>query len=341
MKKIVFTLFTLFLALPVCADSEEDITDFLNRVYTKVASIKSTGEGSYESLIDRYCSQKFCKFYKEIRRWEGKLGEPILGHGSGAYDIFIQYQDHFDRLGFCVSSVQKTSSYPEEIYSAAITKFFYSNNYDKSVWSTTEKLYVIYENGGWKIHDFKDGEYTLALMKKHLPIAISNYTNSDKKQVTDLLERVYEEMTRLANNRTLNTLTQTNKYCSKRFRELHDEVVYLENKYSVMIYDGNCWTRACGRDWDKIDYKISNVKITGLSTAVADVTLIFINGSSQSSEKIRLDLIFENNKWVIDDFTNYYSDDSFFQSDSKIYKEEILRFIKSLEEHLDFLKVYI
>ena len=76
-----------------------------------------------------------------------------------------------------------------------------------------------------------------------------------------------------------------------------------------MIIGKDCWIRL--QDWNKLEYKIDCIEVTSPSKAVADVistdTWQTPEGEKRYTSKIRLDLVFENDNWVIDDFTDKMS----------------------------------
>lgn len=326
MNKIVFIIVFIFATLPLFSQEEMAVQVFLEKVYSEVKSINHC-QGDYEPLIGKYCSLAFRELYGETRRWEKKENEAICGF-NGAYDIFVHCQDYFEKIKFSVSDVLKIPDSSQDRYRAAVTTHFYCSEYDIKEWSETDTVYIIHENHEWRIDDFAGGEYRIDDMMKYTPLIVEINTDksNDTLRIATRLKRIYKDVEMIANTEKCNTTPLYEKYCSKRFKDLFCEVSYWEEKLGEMIVGQDCWIR--GQDWDKIvKHEISNVGITSPSKAVADVTatttLLATNSERTFTSKCRLDIIFENDEWVIDDFTAYNSEGKLFDSDSEVFRDGI------------------
>ncbi|MBQ8270288.1 MAG: DUF3828 domain-containing protein [Bacteroidaceae bacterium] len=322
MKKIAFTILFIFAALPVFSQQEKEVQAFLERVCNEVKNTCNS-QGNYEPLIEKYCSLVFRELYGETRRWEKKGNEAICGF-NGAYDIFVHCQDYFEKIKFNVSDVQKIPDSSQDRYRATVTTHFYCSEYDIKEWSETDTVYIIRENYEWRIDDFAGGEYSIDDMMKYTPLIVDK--NTDTQRIATRLKRIYKDVEMTANAGKCNTTPLYEKYCSKRFKDLFCEVSYWEEKLGEMIIGQDCWIR--GQDWDKIvKHDISNVEITSPSKAVADVTATITLPATDSerafTSKCRLDIVFENDEWVIDDFTAYNNEGKLFDSDSEIFRAGI------------------
>ena len=154
MKKFFLFIVLLFTSFSLFA-SEDEVKSFLEKVYADVACTANDVSSDYEFLVERYCSSSFRWVYDEVRRLEKESGEAILHFGSGAYDLFVQCQDYFESVGFEVSDVERVDSASDAVYCAAVTTRFTCDSYEEKEWSFKRYVYVIAENGEWKISDFK------------------------------------------------------------------------------------------------------------------------------------------------------------------------------------------
>ena len=99
-----------------------------------------------------------------------------------------------------------------------------------------------------------------------------------------------------------------------------------------MIINVDCWIRL--HEWYRLEYKIGNIKGISPSKAIADVIVFDINQTPEEemmsiSKKIRLDLVFENGNWMVDDFTEYNKVGELYESDSRLYNEALEYFQES------------
>ncbi|MBQ8365111.1 MAG: DUF3828 domain-containing protein [Bacteroidaceae bacterium] len=340
MKKIAFIVAFVFATLPAFSQDEKAVEAFLEGIYNSVANISNNNNGDYETLVEKHCSRKFRLYYGEARRWEKKAGECMLHSGGGAYDLFIGCQDYFDSIKFKINNVQKAAD--ERLYTATVAAHFYCEAYKEKEWQTQRTAFVTNEGGEWRIADFQSqGEASdLNFMIKELPRFIEAQTTSDSAMVAARLETIYNEVARIAHSDHPNTGALNEKYLSQQFKELSNEIGYWEEKLGEMIVGKDCWIRT--QDWDRIEYNISNIKITSPSKATADVTAAYIMhtqaGERKSTGKTLLNLVYENGNWYIDDFTDYYDNHGLYKwSDSREYKQGILETVKQLDGYTDYL----
>ncbi len=339
MKRAVILVFiTMFTTFPAFTQSEESVEGFLKSVYSEVKNIHSSGTHNYEPLIERYCTRKFREFYSETRRWEEKTGECILHSGGGAYDLFVQCQDYVDDITFEVGNARKRNK--KDAYCATVTTHLFGKEYKEKEWSTKRIVYVITENDGWRIADFQSpGETSdLEFMQKILPETIKAHTAGEAARITHRLEGIYKKVAGIANNGQSKTTKVCDKYLTKRFRELKDEIDYWEEKYGEMIVGHDCWVRT--QEWDKKEYKVSHVAQTSPCTAFADITATDIIGTKRYSSKTRLSLVLEGDEWHIDDFTDYAADNNtlYNESDSDLFVKGIQEAAERFDSMIDFLE---
>lgn len=158
-------------------------------------------------------------------------------------------------------------------------------------------------------------------------------TTTGKAAIEQRLKSIYSEVEGIANAGRGNTSGLYKKYCSKAFNELRSEVIYWENKADEMIIEQDCWIRA--QDWEKPEYEVTEIEITGEATATAVVTQTDIvpacnDGVRRYSSYTLVKLVHENNNWFIDDFTDYdiegelgeHSDCDLFRAGIREYKGE-------------------
>lgn len=340
MKKIAVAVAFVFATLPAFSQDEKAAQAFLESLYNKVASISNNDKGDYEAVVEKHCSRKFRLYYGEARRWEKKAGECMLHRNGGAYDLFIGCQDYFDGIKFSISNVKRTAD--DYLYTATVAAHFHCEAYKEKEWETQRTVYVTNEDGEWRIADFQSpGEASdLDFMIKELPRFIEAQIASDSAIIAARLETIYNEVARIAHSNSPNTASLDDKYLSQQFKRLNGEIDYWETKLGEMIIDKNRWIRM--QEWDRIEYSISDIKITSPSKATADVTATYIMNLSAGEKrfigKTRLDLILENNNWFIDDFTDYRDDGGLYKwSDSEEYKQGILETTKHLEGSIDYL----
>ena len=340
MKKIAFIVAFVFAALPTFSQEEKAVQAFLENIYNKVASISNNDNGDYEAVVEKHCSRKFRLYYGEVRRWEEKAGECMLHFGGGAYDLFIGCQDYFDGIRFSISNVKRTAD--DNLYTATVAAHFHCEAYKEKEWETQRTVYVTNEDGEWRIADFQSpGEASdLNFMIKELPRFIEAQIASDSAIIAARLEIIYNEVARIAHSSSPNTASLDNRYLSQQFKKLNSEIDYWETKLGEMIIDKNRWIRM--QEWDRIEYSISDIKITSPSKAIADVTATYIMrtqaGGQKSIGKTQLNLVYENGDWFIDDFTDYYDNNALYKwSDSDEYKQGILEAVKSLDGYTDYL----
>ena len=332
MKKFALIIALTFTVLPIFSQQEKEVQAFLEHLYGKVANISNTTGGDYELLVEKYCSHKFLDFYKETRRWEDKTGECILHFGGGAYDLFIGCQDYFDSIKFNIGNVHKIAE--EQRYSAVVTAHFFCKEYEENEWKTERTVSVIEENGKWCISDFQSlgEESDLEFMKKELPLIVGEEIKVDTAMIAHRLEKIYKEVASIAASDNHNT-DVLKKYLSQQFLKLYNEVDYWQIKLREMIIGVDCWIRL--QDWHKLEYKIGSIKVISPSKAIADVIVLDINQTPEekiiSTSKIRLDLVFENGNWMVDDFADYNKVGELYESDSRLYR-------KGIDEALEYFQ---
>lgn len=154
----------------------------------------------------------------------------------------------------------------------------------------------------------------------------------DTAMIAHRLEKIYKEVASIAAADNHNT-DVLKKYLSQRFLKLYNELRYWENKLGEMIINVDCWIRL--QDWYKLEYKIGSIKVISPSKAIADVIVFDINQTPEeeiiSTSKIRLDLVFENGNWMVDDFADYNKVGELYESDSRLYR-------KGIDEALEYFQ---
>ena len=174
-------------------------------------------------------------------------------------------------------------------------------------------------------------ESDLEFMKKELPLIVGEETKVDTAMIAHRLEKIYKEVASIAASDDPNT-DVLKKYLSQKFLKLYNELRYWENKLGEMIINVDCWIRL--HEWYRLEYKIGNIKVISPSKAIADVIVFDINQTPEEemmsiSKKIRLDLVFENGNWMVDDFADYNKVGELYESDSRLYNEELEYFQES------------
>ena len=178
-------------------------------------------------------------------------------------------------------------------------------------------------------------ESDLEFMKKELPLVVGEEKKVDTAMIAHRLEKIYKEVASIAASDNHNTDTDVlKKYLSQRFLKLYNEVDYWQIKLGEMIIGVDCWIRL--QDWYKLEYKIGSIKVISPSKAIADVIVFDINQTPEEEEiistsKIRLDLVFENGNWMVDDFADYNKVGELYESDSKLYR-------KGIDEALEYFQ---
>ena len=338
MKKFVFIIAFTFSALSAFPQQEKEVQTFLENFYGKVADMGNTASGDYEMLVEKQCSRKFREFYNEIRRWENRTNECLLHFGGGGYDLFLGCQDYFDSIRFSIGNVHKIAD--DKRYSATVTASFFCREYEEKEWETVRTVFVAEENGEWRIYDFQSpGEDSdLEFMKKALPDIVEAGTRADTAMIADRIEKIYREVVEIAADDSPNT-GALDRYLSRQYLKLYNEIGYWEGKLGEMIIGKDCWIRL--QDWNKLEYKIDCIKVTSPSKAVADVistdTWQTPEGEKRYTSKIRLDLVFENDNWMIDDFADYNGIGGLYESDSKLYAEGIKEALELFEGTIDYM----
>lgn len=176
------------------------------------------------------------------------------------------------------------------------------------------------------------GESDLEFMKKELPLIVGEEIKVDTAMIAHRLEKIYKEVASIAAADNHNT-DVLKKYLSQQFLKLYNELRYWENKLGEMIINVDCWIRRL--EWDKLEYQIENIKITSPSIAVANMIAIDTwatpEGDKKYTFKIRLDLVFENGNWMVDDFAGYNKVGELYESDSRLYR-------KGIDEALEYFQ---
>ena len=176
------------------------------------------------------------------------------------------------------------------------------------------------------------GESDPEFMKKQLPLIVGEEIKVDTAMIAHRLEKIYKEVASIAASDNPNT-DVLKKYLSQQFLKLYNEVDYWQIKLGEMIINVDCWIRL--QDWYKLEYKIGNIKVISPSKAIADVIVFDINQTPEeeiiSTSKIRLDLVFENGNWMVDDFTDYNKVGELYESDSRLYR-------KGIDEALEYFQ---
>ena len=178
------------------------------------------------------------------------------------------------------------------------------------------------------------GESDLEFMKKELPLIVGEEKKVDTAMIAHRLEKIYKEVASIAASDNHNT-DVLKKYLSQKFLKLYNEVDYWQIKLGEMIIGVDCWIRL--QDWYKLEYKIGTIKVISPSKAIADVIVFDINQTPEEEEmmsiskKIRLDLVFENGNWMVDDFADYNKVGELYESDSRLYR-------KGIDEALEYFQ---
>lgn len=337
MKKIVVIIAMLFTVQSIFPQQEKAVQEFLKEIYKKVADTRDNDDNNYETLVQRFCSRKFREYYDETRRWESRTNECLLHWGGGGYDLFNGCQDYFDSVRFSIGNVHKIAD--EESYCATVTANFFCKEYDNKEWNAVRIVYVIEEKGEWRISNFQSpGEDSdLESMRKALLTSLGNWAKGDTAFITSHLEMIYKEIADIANNGQWCT-DALDRYLSPQFMKLKHEICYWESKLGEMIIGADCWIRL--QDWDRLEYKIDGIKFTSPSKAVADVIVTDtrqMSGEEKAfTSKTRLDLVFENGEWLIDDFADYNGNGGLYKSDSRLYREGIMEALEFFEGYIDY-----
>ena len=338
MKRLAFIIAFTFSALHVFPQQEKEVQTFLENLYGKVADMGNTASGDYEMLVERHCSRKFREFYNEIRRWENRTNECIMHFGGGGYDLFLGCQDYFDSIRFNIGNVHKVAD--NKRYSATVTASFFCKEYEEKEWETVHTVFVAEENGEWRIYDFQSPgeESDLEFMKKALPDIVEAGTSADTAMIADRLEKIYREVAEIAADDSPDTKA-LDRYLSQQYLKLYNEIGYWESKLGEMIIGKDCWIRL--QDWSRLEYKIDSIKVTSPSKAVADVistdTWQTPEWEKRYTSKTRLDLVFENGNWMIDDFADYNGIGELYESDSKLYAKGIKEALELFEGTIDYM----
>lgn len=175
-------------------------------------------------------------------------------------------------------------------------------------------------------------ESDLEFMKKELPLIVGEEIKVDTAMIAHRLEKIYKEVASIAASDNHNT-DVLKKYLSQQFLKLYNEVDYWQYKLREMIIGVDCWIRR--QDWNKLEYQIGSIKVISPSKAIADVIAIDTwatpEGDKKYTFKIRLDLVLENDNWMIDDFTDYNKVGELYESDSRLYR-------KGIDEALEYFQ---
>ena len=94
-----------------------------------------------------------------------------------------------------------------------------------------------------------------------------------------------------------NSLFMFKKYCSKDFCDTYDKYEkFLNGNFGSLDYD--VWTQA--QDTDGFKYKVKDI----LATGERNVTVIMELTNFGQTQQLKVMLVKESDKWVIDDFVN-------------------------------------
>lgn len=94
-----------------------------------------------------------------------------------------------------------------------------------------------------------------------------------------------------------NSLFMFKKYCSKDFCDTYDKYEkFLNGDFGSLDYD--VWTQA--QDTDEFKYKVKDI----LATGERNVTVIMELTNFGQTQQLKVMLVKESDKWVIDDFVN-------------------------------------
>ena len=94
-----------------------------------------------------------------------------------------------------------------------------------------------------------------------------------------------------------NSLFMFKKYCSKDFCDTYDKYEkFLNGDFASLDYD--VWTQA--QDTDGFKYKVKDI----LATGERNVTVIMELTNFGQTQQLKVMLVKESDKWVIDDFVN-------------------------------------
>lgn len=139
-----------------------------------------------------------------------------------------------------------------------------------------------------------DSPVTDSTLTNSLPATTDDGCLITEEAANTAIEKIYTEVMRHYNDGTFASASYT-EFESERFAEM----CRRSGESEFICIDWDYWIRA--QDFDNV--KLSRTAITGFDmekrTAKADVYIINFN----KEQLIQPSLIFENGKWVIDDFT--------------------------------------
>ena len=120
----------------------------------------------------------------------------------------------------------------------------------------------------------------------------ADYTEEDIKNT---LEAMYKQILYAAD-----TVNYDSKYTSAEYQSI------LNKAYAVavdeVVLDADHWIQ--GQDCDKPSMSVVSVKKESDTKAIAEVKIKLFQGDDYQS-RVRLVLLFENGKWVVDDFISF------------------------------------
>ena len=135
----------------------------------------------------------------------------------------------------------------------------------------------------------KEVIYTVVVVKKE---TVYDNNESLKEELKSKVMSIWAEGVQGGNS-----LFMFKKYCSKDFCDTYDKYEkFLNGDFGSLDYD--VWTQA--QDTDGFKYKVKDI----LATGERNVTVIMELTNFGQTQQLKVMLVKESDKWVIDDFVN-------------------------------------
>lgn len=153
----------------------------------------------------------------------------------------------------------------------------------------------------------------------------SKYTEEDiKKSIEDMYNDIF-------NSTSNDGIDDDVKYTSSEYQELNSIAAELSED---MYLSGDHWIQ--GQDCDNPSMKVISVKKEADDRAVAKVSIKQFK-QSDSESQVTLKLVFEDGKWVVDDFISKFDGEDWSE---KSYLADLVKELQSKpkEENLDWLQ---
>ena len=219
---------------------------------------------------------------------------------------------------FCQNCGKKLTALPieanETVYEAEVEKKSGFKKYLPYILGTIVVLAII---GYFNSNDSSnEGNSANAVAVDSISTEIDAYVSmSPKEQITKRLEEIFDDVVKG------NTNDYDERYFSSDFNRIYNEVADIDSRFAqegnIGYWDFGFWDMA--QDEVKMNISVDDVVDIKGKEATAKVTFKYTCGEQTDTQNEKIKVVFENDKWVLDDLHGYKKQMKEFIEENKDY----------------------